>query len=362
MDRQGAPLCIAVLLAVLGLCMGAANAFALVPQGNLLKNGDAETGNQTGFYATDTVSVVNPDYWTVGAASGESPSVTAIRYGTPGVAGVDVSAAIGGGLNFFAGGPGTALDYMSQRVYLPDATSEIDRGTVSITISGYLGGFGSEPDNALLSAFFYDSGGLQQSGIEAPIVYNTDRQNLTKLQLVSATGVVPPGTRSIGVRVLFTRGLGGSYDDAYADNLGLFLAAPGGPGGTPPPSGGVGGGSVQADKTAATISFAGGGSAQRIGAERAVIVKVNSNEAAALSASGTLSVPGASKVFKLGKAVETVGPGQSKKLKLKISRKTARSVKRALKRHRKVRANVTVVAVDTAGNQSTIKRKIKAKR
>ena len=93
-----------------------------------------------------------------------------------------------------------------------------------------------------------------------------------------------------------------------------------------------------------------------------MIVNVSADEAATLSASGTLSVPGASKVFKLRKTSATVDAGKSKKLKLTISRKTARAVKRALKKHRAVRANVTVIAVDGAGNKSTVKRKINARR
>ena len=358
MYRRGVRFCFGALLALVVSVGLAGNAGAAVPQGNLLVNGDAEAGPGE----TDTVSANCPPSWSCfGGIPAGFPNVTAVRYGTFGVAGTDAGAAIGGGLNFFAGGPATELDGMSQVVGLSGIASEIDTGLVQVTVSGFLGGFGSEDDDAFLNAYPRDTNAVQLLPVEAPLVSRFDRNDQTALLARSATGALPPGTRSILVRVLFRR-QAGTYLDGYADNLSLTLS--GGP--NPPPSspgsgGGPGGGGAQVDKTAAKVSLSGGG-AQRIGAQRAVIVNVSADEAATLSASGTLSVPGASKVFKLRKTSATVDAGKSKKLKLTISRKTARAVKRALKKHRAVRANVTVIAVDGAGNKSTVKRKINARR
>jgi hypothetical protein len=52
-----------------------------------------------------------------------------------------------------------------------------------------------------------------------------DRNGATALLPRSATGAVPAGTRTIGVRLDMVR-VQGSYDDGYADNLSLTLGAP----------------------------------------------------------------------------------------------------------------------------------------
>ena len=215
------------------------------PQGNLLVNGDAEAGPGE----TDTVSANCPPSWSCfGGIPAGFPNVTAVRYGTFGVAGTDAGAAMGGGLNFFAGGPATELDGMSQVVGLSGIASEIDTGLVQVTVSGFLGGFGSEDDDAFLNAYPRDTNAVQLLPVEAPLVSRFDRNDQTALLARSATGALPPGTRSILVRVLFRR-QAGTYLDGYADNLSLTLS--GGP--NPPPSspgsgGGPGGGGAQVDK------------------------------------------------------------------------------------------------------------------
>ena len=49
-------------------------------------------------------------------------------------------------------------------------------------------------------------------------------------------------------------------------------------------------------------------------------------------------------------------------LRLKLSGKTLRAVRRALRRGKKVTATVTVIATDASGASSTAKRKIRLKR
>src|SRR4051794_29176144 len=77
---------------------GTGNAGAVVPSGNLVQNPGAETG--TG--AADESTKNPPPLW------GASGSFTAVKYGAPLFPTAGLSASIGGGTNFFAGGPGAA--------------------------------------------------------------------------------------------------------------------------------------------------------------------------------------------------------------------------------------------------------------
>ena len=81
------------------------------------------------------------------------------------------------------------------------------------------------------------------------------------------------------------------------------------------------------------------------------------------SASGSVSVPGASKSYRL-KAVKNrfVARGTKATLKLKVPKKALKAIKRALRAGRKVKAKLKLNARDGAGNVATGKRTIKLKR
>jgi hypothetical protein len=81
-------------------------------------------------------------------------------------------------------------------------------------------------------------------------------------------------------------------------------------------------------------------------------------EPGTLTAGGTVSVPSLSKVYKFKSASATAVPDASVKLKLKLPRKALKAVKKALKRHRKLKAKLTITARDTAGNTKTAKRTV----
>jgi hypothetical protein len=270
---------------------------------------------------------------------------------------------IGGGLNFFAGGPNQPTSGISQSVDLGGASAEIDAGQGQFTLSACLGGSGSENDAAIVTASFHsDTGQVGQAG--ALSVTRLDRNEQTKLLLRSSSGPVPPGTRRILLEVRFNRD-SPPYNDGYVDNTTITMS---GLGTLPPattclnsaapPPAPV---SPQVDKSGAKLSLR-GNTTQRIARQRAVFVRVTADEAARLSARGTLSVPGASKVFKLRRATAGMLAGQTRKLRLGISKTAARAVRRALRRKRKVRARVTVSALDTAGNRSSARRTIRARR
>ena len=358
MDRWGIRACIGAAVVVAGLGAGASQAGAAIPQGNLVQNGDAETGAG----ATDPLSSDCPPAWTCSAGP-EPGGPTAVRYGTPAFPALAESERIGGGLNFLAGGPNQPTSGISQFVDLTGASAEIDAGQGQFTLSACLGGSGTEEDAAIVTAAFHSDAG--QIGVGGPLaVTRADRNDETKLLLRSSSGPVPPGTRRILLEIRFDR-VTPDYNDGYVDNLTVTLSGLGtlppattchsSPAPPPAPV------SPRVDKSGAKLSIR-GNTTQRIARQRAVFVRVTSDEGARLSATGTLSVPGASKVFRLRRARATVLAGQTRKLRLGISKTAARAVRRALRHKRKVRARVTVSARDAAGNRSSARRTIRARR
>jgi hypothetical protein len=79
--------------------------------------------------------------------------------------------------------------------------------------------------------------------------------------------------------------------------------------------------------------------------------------------SGTVSVPGASKVFKFKTVTQSVaartGPGT--RLALKLSGKAKKAVKQALKRKKILKAKLKLLLMDAAGNKKTRKYKVRLK-
>lgn len=180
---------------------------------NLIFNGDAESnmGSATG----EVIGAVT-GFTTVG-------NFTVVKYGTSGGFPLVTSPGpVDRGLNFFAGGPNNSSSSAHQVIDMSSIASTIDLGSTRYQLSGFLGGFSSQSDHAVLTATFLNSQ-------DAPIglgsigpVLNGDRNNVTGLLERSTDGIVPIGTRSIEIRLALTRNAG-SYNDGYADNLTLKL-------------------------------------------------------------------------------------------------------------------------------------------
>jgi plastocyanin len=135
------------------------------------------------------------------------------------------------------------------------------------------------------------------------------------------------------------------------------------PGTTPPPGGTSPGGNTSplyADSAPPKLALA-SSKAQRVVKQRGVILRVKSDEAATLRARATVSVPGASKVLKFKSAKTKLPAGTERKVKLNLSRAALRSVKRAMKRGKRLVARVAVSAKDKAGNEKTGTQKIRLK-
>jgi hypothetical protein len=204
-----------VLAAVIGVALvAAAPAGAVVPTGNLVVNPGAEAGPAS----PDASQQLPPPGWTV------ESTFTAVRYGAPGFLTAADSAALGGGANFFAGGPGGATSAATQVIDLSGAAAEIDAGKVSGTLSALLGGYATQTDHAIVTATFLGPDGNATASIALPTVTSTDRNSVTALAARTASGRVPPGTRRVSVRIDATRDEG-SYNDGYADNVSLVLGS-----------------------------------------------------------------------------------------------------------------------------------------
>jgi len=201
----------------------AAPARADVPQGNLIANPGADAGPG----ATDSSAVVPIPGW---ATEG---NLTAVQYGAPSFLTTDDSARLGGGPNFFAGGPGTPASAATQSVDVARAAAEIDAGGVSATLSALLGGWAGQEDAATVTATALSAAGAPLAALTLGPVTAADRGSQTTLIARATSATVPAGTRSFSVRIATTR-TDGDYNDGYVDSVSLSL------GGAPTPGKTVG--------------------------------------------------------------------------------------------------------------------------
>ena len=215
MRRRLATLTTVVLsLGALALALlGAAAASAAVMSPNLVTNGGAEVGQA----ATDNAQIFAPTGWKT------TGQFTAIIYGASGgFPDAAVSAAIGGGKAFFAGGS-VALSTATQTISVPSSWSRsVKSGVVKAVLSADLGGYASQTDQATVTATFLDKKGQKAKSFKIGPVTSAARVNETTLLLRTATRSVPTSTRKIMVVISATR-VAGSYNDAYADNVSLVL-------------------------------------------------------------------------------------------------------------------------------------------
>jgi hypothetical protein len=221
-------------LALAGLALvSPASASAAIPVGNLLKNPGAELGS-----ASSTGNdIFEPPEW----IHENFDRATQVRYGAPNFPTAAQGAALRGGRSFFAGtsrGPtdprdlcvGCGSDRYKQTAIFPyDDTLKavVDAGKVQYTISGCLGGNGSQGDYVFFNMVSYGETGQPTSAEETlrgPSA--AERGNATALLPRARTLLVPAGTRSIFVRMGFEGG-DRQHIDGYADNLALRLTPAG---------------------------------------------------------------------------------------------------------------------------------------
>ena len=181
--------------------------------GNLLVDGDGESGTCT----TDWSAVNTVPGWTVTQGN---PSIVCYS-----IASFNTPTSGSGGNAFIADGP-YGDSALRQNVNVASAASAIDGGSVSYSLSGWLGGYTVYNGQAVVTATFLDVNGkplgtpAQLAGVNA-----SARSDESGFVAQSASGKVPAGTRTISVLLQFTD-TSGSYNIGYADNLSLTLSTP----------------------------------------------------------------------------------------------------------------------------------------
>lgn len=181
---------------------------------NLLANGDFESGpNQL---ITPLAS------WTVtrAAFSIVPYGLTAIPFSRPSSM---------GGQQYLLRSTANDTEALTQTFDLSGHAGLIDTFSLGITLSGWLGGVGTDPDDASLRVVYRNAfGGPVPSLIngannfdETDQVLPADRQNVTDIVYRESSFTVPPGTRTIDVQLRCNRRAG--TNDALADVVSAVL-------------------------------------------------------------------------------------------------------------------------------------------
>jgi glucose/arabinose dehydrogenase len=101
---------------------------------------------------------------------------------------------------------------------------------------------------------------------------------------------------------------------------------------------------------------------QRIARQGGVVIGAACNEACTVVAGGTITVPGAARVFRLRRTTRTLATGTRVRIRVRLRRRTRAHVRRALARGRRVRARVRVRATDLSSNVSSARKTVRARR
>lgn len=176
-------------------------------------------------------------------------SEAAVIYGSNLVVNGDAEAGVTGWTGYTGYSPFQSVDYGSNWV-LPTQPGPVDRGShmfaglgqyavgyqtldfgattgqaISYSLSGWLGGWADQGDNALFYVQFLDEYNNEVGSSTLGPVTPQDRDNQTGLQYRAADGFIPVGTRSLSFWLSMER-LVSSDNDGYADNLSFVLRAP----------------------------------------------------------------------------------------------------------------------------------------
>ncbi|HET8757770.1 MAG TPA: choice-of-anchor Q domain-containing protein [Solirubrobacteraceae bacterium] len=182
--------------------------------GNLLANPNAEQGTA----ATDDRASPPPPHWT------RTGAFTSVRYGTVSGAfafpSLEAAITVRGGRAFFAAGPGRSAS-LRQVVDVARWAPEIDaRSGARMRLSALLGGFRASEDHAVVFARFLDAFGRSRKLVRLDTVTAAERGNATMLTPRLRVADVPRLTRAVAVYI--RAGVpGGSYNDAYVDDVAL---------------------------------------------------------------------------------------------------------------------------------------------
>jgi plastocyanin len=116
--------------------------------------------------------------------------------------------------------------------------------------------------------------------------------------------------------------------------------------------------SVFADKTAPRLKLS-GSKRQKALRRRALFVRAEVNETASVVARAWISIPKTRRSFRARRVSRQLGARARSKFELRLPRQAVRAFRRALRKHTRLTARVTVVARDPAGNRTLAKRRVR---
>jgi hypothetical protein len=119
--------------------------------------------------------------------------------------------------------------------------------------------------------------------------------------------------------------------------------------------------STPADSTPPRFTTSGPLKRVKLGKTGAITLALTSNETATATFGGSVKVPGLGRAIPFVKRTLKLKAGRKAKVTLRLSRKNAARVRRAL-RHRKLTATITVTLRDASGNRRTRKLKVTLRR
>lgn len=132
------------------------------------------------------------------------------------------------GKNFFYGGAEDGTDNTvtsaTQLIDVSAIAPLLTSNQVKFTLSGWLGGFSDQDDNAKLTIQFLSVTGQALGSASLGPVMSADRSGNTSLVSRSTSGSVPAGTVKVKVTLTMTK-TAGADNDGSADNLSLMFHA-----------------------------------------------------------------------------------------------------------------------------------------
>jgi len=206
------------IFAMCGLLWLACSAALAAPSGvNLLVNGNAEAGG----FSSGGGPVAVPG-WTT------SSKFTVVNYGAAGYGVSAYPTASSPGPadrqnQFFTGG-NAAISTATQTIDVSANAADFSTGEALVDLSGWLGGLGSEGDDATLSLAFFNGNTSLGSAAIGPVTA-AERGNATGLFFRTKTISVPANTTQFAVTLTITR-KSGPDADGLADSLSLILRVP----------------------------------------------------------------------------------------------------------------------------------------
>ncbi len=195
----------------------------LVGRPNLIVNGGAEIGDGT----LDGVDLTTVPGWSTTGLLNE------VQYGAVGGNGVggfptySTPGSADRGQNFFSGGGG-GVSTGSQTIDLSRAADQIDQGNVRFNLGGWIGGTGSVPDTATVTATFLNGEGRALGTATLDPVTPAMRDNTTEFLPENAGGTLPKQTRSVQIVLTITGPTPtdrSGHGQGYADNLSFTISS-----------------------------------------------------------------------------------------------------------------------------------------